>query len=394
MKSRSQDYKNSPVIIQFTVLLQILSLFAYSFYFIFDHGYPLVNFMIAPIGRLDDFYNSLYYSGESLVFTKGNITLYPVSVLIYKFFSFENIHLAAIIFFLLNVVFFVYAAYKLSKNWPFIILIVTSYPFLFTLARGNNEILLVTLGMLCYEKLIRKKVNGALSTFVIQSLVEPFPTYLAQFIPYLKRLKKNFLFLLYLSLIVLVGALLFPWLRIYLHELFNQGSSYSSTIGPGTTLHTSSLSGTFQFIYLMLNDVFPYDSFLFITFTRLLFVCSMVSLFWFIYYYRSKIDLVTSSLLIVSSYTLFFVVTFDYRLLHFAIPLGLLLIAELRKIELSIFILIILLFIPKPFMLFTATNNTIGETLGSIVNPLIIIGIIVLTLIRFYQLQRSIKGRF
>jgi hypothetical protein len=246
--------------------------------------------------------------------------------------------------------------------------------------------------MFCYEKIIRKKFNGALSTFVIQSLVEPFPTYLAQFLPYFKRLKKNFLFLLYSSLIVLPGILFFPSLRIYFHELFDQGSSYSSTIGPGTTLHTSSLSGTFQFIYLILNDVFPYGSFLFITFTRLLFICSMVSLFLFIFYYRSKIDLVTSSLLIVSSYTLFFVVTFDYRLLHFAIPLGLLLIAELRKIELSICILIILLFIPKPFLLFTSTNNTIGETLGSIVNPLIIIGIIILTLIRFYQLQRSVKG--
>jgi len=96
--------------------------------------------------------------------------------------------------------------------------------------------------------------------------------------------------------------------------------------------------------------------------------------------------------LIVSSYTLFFAVTFDYRLLHFSIPLCLLLIAELRKIELSLCFLIILLFIPKPFLLFTAANNTIGETLGSIVNPLIIIGIIILTLVRFYRYQPYIKG--
>jgi len=392
MKSNRRDYKNGRVIIQFTILLQLLSLFAYCFYFIFNHGYPLINFMIAPVGRLDDFYNSLYYPAESLIFTKANFTLYPLSVLVYKIFSFQNIHLAAVIFFSISIAFFIYACFRLTKNWLIVLLVVTSYPFLFTLARGNNEILLVSLGMLCYEQLRRKKVNGALGAIVIQSLVEPFPTYLFQFIPYLKRIKKNLFMLVCSSLIFLSGTLFSPSLRMYFHELLVQGASYSSAIGPGTTLHTSSLSGTFQFIYLMMNGVFPYNNVIFLTFTRILFICSMLSLIWFISYYRSKIDLTTSSLLIVSSYTLFFAVTFDYRLLHFSIPLCLLLIAELRKIELSLCFLIILLFIPKPFLLFTATNNTIGETLGSIVNPLIIIGIIILTLVRFYRYHPYIKG--
>jgi hypothetical protein len=389
---KNKRIQNDRIIWQFIILSCILYGWGYTFYYFFDSGYPLINFMIAPVGRLDDFYNSLYYSDESLIFTKANFTLYPLSVLVYKIFSFQNIHLAALIFFSISIAFFIYACFRLTKNWPIVLLVVTSYPFLFTLARGNNEILLVALGMLCYEKLLQKKVNGALSTIVIQSLVEPFPTYLAQFIPYLKRIKKYIIVLIYSSLIILSGTLLFPPLRMYFHELLIQGVSYSSAIGPGTTLHTSSLSGTFQFIYLVINGVFPYGNAFFLTFTRVLFICSMLGLIWFMFYYRRKIDLTTSSLLIVSSYTLFFVVTFDYRLLHFAIPLCLLLTAKLRKIEISLCILIILLFIPKPFMLFTAINNTIGETLGSVVNPVIIIGIVILTLIRFYRYQPDGKG--
>jgi hypothetical protein len=347
--------------------------------------------MVAPVGRLDDFYNSLYYPVENLTFTKANFTLYPLSVLIYKFFSFQNVHLAAAIFFGLNILFFIYALNKLTKNYLFIILAVSSYPFLFTLARGNNEILLVSLGILCYKFLNQKKYKNALTCILIQFLVEPFPTYALQFIPYLKKIKNLAVFYFFSGIVVILIMFFNSSTKQYLKELILEGAAYSSALGPGTTLHTSSLSGTFQFVYLAANDIFPYENSSFALFTRIIFVVSMLAVLTFFLKYRKKIDLITSSLLLISSYTLFFAVTFDYRLLHFVIPLGLLLTNKLSKIDDYICISIIFLFIPKPFILFTSANNSIGETFGSVLNPLVIILIIVLTLIRFFRYSQPVK---
>jgi len=369
----------------------VFSVFSYTFYYLFNLGYPLVEFMVAPVGRLDDFYNSLYYPVENLTFTKANFTLYPLSVLIYKFFSFQNVHLAAAIFFGLNILFFIYALNKLTKNYLFIILAVSSYPFLFTLARGNNEILLVSLGILCYKFLNQKKYKNALTCILIQFLVEPFPTYALQFIPYLKKIKNLAVFYFFSGIVVILIMFFNSSTKQYLKELILEGAAYSSALGPGTTLHTSSLSGTFQFVYLAANDIFPYENSSFALFTRIIFVVSMLAVLTFFLKYRKKIDLITSSLLLISSYTLFFAVTFDYRLLHFVIPLGLLLTNKLSKIDDYICISIIFLFIPKPFILFTSANNSIGETFGSVLNPLVIILIIVLTLIRFFRYSQPVK---
>jgi hypothetical protein len=347
--------------------------------------------MISPIGRLDDFYNSLYYSGENLTFTKAKFTLYPLSVLIYKFFSFQNVHLAAIIFFSLNIILFVYALNKLTKNFLLIILVVSSYPFIFTLARGNNEILLVSLAILCYENLSHRQFKNAFIKIIMQFLIEPYPTYAFQFIPFLQKIKKQIIYTVGISLFVLLGMQFNANTKLYLKELIFEGAAYSSSLGPGTTLHTSSLSGTLQFVYYAINDTFPYESSIFSTFTRILFIVGMISVLSFIYTHRTNIDLITSSLLIVSSYNLFFAITYDYRLLHFVIPLGLFFLNRITKIDALICSSIVILFIPKPFLLFTSPNNSIGETLGSVVNPLIIIYIIVLTLIRFFRLKQPHK---
>jgi hypothetical protein len=391
-KKIQQGIDNRKKLIKLTTLLGVPSIFAYSFFPLSNLGYPLVKFMVAPVGRLDDFYNQLYYSSENLVFTKANFTLYPLSVLIYKFFSFDNVNLAAVFFLSLNIIFFVYSAYKFSKNWFFILLVVTSYPFLFTLARGNNEILLVSLAMLAYHYLIKKKYKNSIYTIAVQFLVEPFPTYAFQYITIFQRIKKQLKFLLVAGFFIFLAFLSNESSRQYLKELTSQGASYSSALGPGTTLHSSSLSGFIQFVFYRFNGVFPYEEPLFSLLIRILFVVSMLGLLFFILSFRNRVDLVTSSLLIISSYTLFFAVTFDYRLLHFVIPLGLLLMNKLSKIDDYICISIIFLFIPKPFILFTSTNNSIGETLGSVVNPLVIIFIIALTLIRFFRYLPAIKN--
>lgn len=383
---------NNKFILLLTIVNFVFSLFSYSFYYLFDSGYPLVEFMVAPVGRLDDFYNSLYYPGDSLVFTKANFTLFPFSVLIYKFFSFQSVHLAAVIFFALNIIFFVYAIQKLTKNYLLIILIVSSYPFLFTLARGNNEILLVALGVLCYTYIIQKKYKSSFVCILIQFLVEPFPTYALQFVPYLKKIKNIAAFFAISGFLIIFMMQFNSYTKQYLNELMSEAILYSSSLGPGTTLHTSSLSGTFQYIYFVLNDVFPYEHSSFTIFTRVLFISGLLGVFSFIYHYRTKIDLITSSLLIISSYTLLFAVTFDYRLLHFVIPLSLLLMKELRKIDILLCFSLIFLFVPKPFILITSTNNSIGETFGSIINPLVIVFIIMLTLIRFFRYQSTVKN--
>jgi hypothetical protein len=54
-------------------------------------------------------------------------------------------------------------------------------------------------------------------------------------------------------------------------------------------------------------------------------------------------------------------------------------------------ILIAFLMIPKPYLWITAPNNSAGITMGSIVNPVILIVIIVLIVVQVYRFKSPAK---
>lgn len=370
----------------------IFNVFGYTYYFITESGYPLLSFMTSKIGRLDDFYNNLFSPGEYFQ-SKGNFTMYPVSILIYKIFSVSNIHLSAIIFLTITSFILFWNLGKLSSSFLFVVFVFVSYPYQFTIARGNNEIILVGLGALIYLSL--KEKNFKKSTFLASTLmlIEPYPYYFFSLVGAKKKVLIDVLKFSVPLFLITLWLLTKSNFRSYFAALLTEGSTYVAGAGPGSTLHSSGLTGLIQFIYLQKDGEFPYTNENFVLVSRLIpYLCTILLLIFFIYYYK-KIDLVTSSLLIVAGWTLLSGSSFDYRLLHFFVPLAIIVRNQITKYEISIFIAALVLMIPKPYILFTASNNSIGETLGSVVNPIILILIILLTFCRFINVTLKIKKK-
>ncbi len=368
------------------------NIYSYGYYHLTKKGYPLLGFMSSPVGRFDDYYNNLFYPGEFLK-TKANFTMYPLSNLLYKFFSNFNVQLSALIFFIITSAFLFWSLAKLSNGMLFILLVMVSYPYHFTIARGNNEIILVGVGALIYSFILKREFIKSFKYLIALFLIEPYPYYVLTILLYSKvAMFKALRFAALMSLFA--GALLFsrPF-RGYIGTLFSEGSGYITNAGPGSTLHSSSLSGLIQFAYLRFTGEFPYQVGSFILLNRVIPFVGTLILILFFFKYKRRIDPVTSSILIVSGWTLLSGSSFDYRLLHFFIPLAIIFIMLSSKLDYLLIIAIMILFVPKPFLLFKADNNSIGETLGSVINPAIILFIIAIAIFRFYRNHSALPNR-
>jgi hypothetical protein len=348
--------------------------------------------MTAPIGRFDDFYNSLFPEFSEGIETRANFILAPASILIMKIFSLFEMHAAALLFFIIFLGFFFYIFGKFSNSLMFLIFLATSYPLQFSFARGNNEFILAALTAMIYSSLLKKRVIQSFRYFLIQMLIEPaYPVYLFQFTAHFSKIKKFLMKKSYVLVLVIVGFLLFEPFRNYVEKFISRTLFYGTASGPGTALHSSSFSGVLQYLFLLINDEFPYTDTFYNTLIKCIFWGSLFFLLLFIGIHRKKIDLVTTSLLIPSFWTIGSSISYDYRLVYFFVPVVLILMNELQTYDKYLLILISALFIPKPYILFTATNNSLGETLGSVVNPIIIVAIIIVTILRFLKMQSLLK---
>jgi hypothetical protein len=223
-------------------------------------------------------------------------------------------------------------------------------------------------------------------------LVEPsYPLYLFQFTNHFTNIKKYLIKKTYVFIIVIFCLALFRPLRTYIEDFVIRNLFYGTASGPGTALHSSSLSGVLQYLFFLKNGEFPYTNAFYNILIKFIFWSSIVILLLFILKYRKRIDLITTSLLIPSIWTIGSSVSYDYRLVYFFIPLVLILLNEIKPYDIYLLILISALFAPKPYILITAQNNSLGETLGSIINPIIIMAIIVVTLMRFFKIQSTLK---
>ena len=366
------------------ILVVILSnVIGYSYYYVNPNSHSLFIDFTSVETKYMDFYNNLMYP-EEFYKSKANFVFFPLAALFYKIFSLNNIHLAAFIFFILTSTFLFYSLSKIINNNLFLIVILFSYPYHFTIARGNNEIIIVGLAAIFYYAITKGSSYKLFGSFYAIMLFETYIFYVLQFLTLSRSIIKK---LLYSGLFLLgVGLALFiysPEFKVYTNSLLFNGTTYLTSIGPGSSLHTSGLNGLTQFIYWIIYDNFPYESSAYKGISTLLLIFGVIGLIVFFTYFNKRLDLITSSLLIVCGGTLLSGSSFDYRLLHFFIPLAYLLNTVDSQYKKLIIYLILLLFAPKPYILFQSTNNSIGETLGSVINPVIILAIIVVTIKRF-----------
>ncbi len=355
---------------------------AYIYFPITNRGYPLLSFMTTK-GRFDDFYNSIYTNFGNLINSTGNLTLHPLSVLIGNIFSITPKDVSAVMFFVVFSGLLFYSLGKLSNSILIPIMVFVSYPYQFTIARGNNEIILVAVAALMYSLIIQKNYKKGFQRFIILNLVEPYPLYLFQFIAFKNQIKNQIKTYMAFAFLLIVSALLSGTGRAYLTGLISEGRGNVNVMSPGTTLHSSSIGGALEFLWAIMSDTSIFESNYINTSLLFIEIAGFFLLFFFFFRNKGNVDLVTSSILIICFWTLLNNPSFDYRLLHFFIPLSIMFKQAIGTRDLPILILMILLFLPKPFLFFIYPENQLGITLGSVVNPILLLILIILTLVRF-----------
>jgi hypothetical protein len=380
---------------KFYIWMMILSIvssaWAYSYYYFWDSGYPLLSFMTSEIGRFDDFYNSLYSSQGEILSNKAGGTVWPGSVFLYNLLSIQNTNLACIIYLIGSSFVFFLGIGKLSNSYLIPILAFTSYPFWFSIARGNNEHLLAGLAALAYYWL-RKNVNRKYFAYaLVQQSIEPYPLYLLQILQFNKVILLRLLKIFFLIMAILIALLLFGYFDTYVISLLSEGSGGVSSAWPGSSLHSSSLSSLIQFIYFLKTGAFPYEEEIFNVILKLMVPISTAFCGIIMYKYRGRMNVQSSTTFLISTWTLFHSTSFDYRLVHFFIPISLIYFFGTQSLDKVVLILIFFLMVPKPYLWFVGSNNVIGETLGSVVNPLILICIILVTMykVHFFPVKKE-----
>jgi hypothetical protein len=168
-------------------------------------------------------------------------------------------------------------------------------------------------------------------------------------------------------------------------ELFKESANYSTAVYPGSGLHSNSLLNIFQLIYIQIYDKFPFNSSKFQFMFNIFQLISFVFLFWIFLQKRFVLDNFSKIILPISFMTLFFGTSFDYRLIYFFIPLLVLLATYSHPLKKLNLILLFILIQPKPFLVLTTMDNTLGLTLGSLINPILIIVLLYLDLSRYLK---------
>jgi hypothetical protein len=389
-KRREFNFFSVDVILIINCFLVAISL---SWYPILGKGYPLFKFLTSEVGRFDDFWNYRISSFEILFPTNANFTLYPLSVPIYQIFGaleYRISLLTFISFFLFVIMIFMI---KITKSWKYFLLFLTLYPTVFTIARGNNELILFTLLLIFVYLYNVKSYRSAVFTLVLMQFIEVVPFFLLTIIKYLRKILLYFVIISMFFLVVFILQYGFLDFRLYTESLLSFSSNYSVAIHPGSSLHSISLSGLLQTIYFLISDVWPTsDLTFFVALNYLILLLGLISVFIFSIF--KKISMSDRLIFYSGVWCLCRSVSFDYSMIYLVLPFFIIL-SDLNSNPLTspenkkfrfyshdhlIFLMLFLLFIPKPFIWFTSTENPLGSSLGSLVNPLILVIILLLVL--------------
>ena len=368
-------------------------------------GYPLLAFLTSSVGRFDDFWNYRISSFDILFPTNGNFSIYPLSVPLYQFYGFLEYRISLLIFlisFLGIILFFILIV---TKSWKFCILFLTLYPTIFTISRGNNELILFCFIIISIYFIRLSKPNLGVISLVLMQFIE-----IAPFFILLVR-KLFYRFTLFFSLFTLFFGIYFIYVygfetfSLYIKNLLQFSSNYSVDIYPGSSLHSISLSGSLQTIYFLFTQIWPSaDNVFFISFNYLILFFGLLIVV--LFSIPEKISLIDNLIVFSGVWCICSSVSFDYSLIYLTLPFMLLLLetesshkhqlnnskTKLSLFDKIIFWALMFLFIPKPYIWFTSYENQVGSTLGSVVNPLILIFIILITLVKNFN-QFSISRK-
>ncbi len=328
-------------------------------------------------GRFSDFFDIITNAANYP--NTGSYCVTPWHLLIYKLINDLGINKNYFFYtYIFSLLFFVNKATKKINNifksegyW--VLILIFTYPFLFSFWRGNNEILSSTLLLLSILELFYGDKKKSYLYFLTCCFIKPSFILLGiLFIVHINRklILYSILFFVFIILLILGFESLDK-------NIYHSSSCYANyvkdyIIGDGGTLMNNSLYG---FIKFNLYNFYQYDEVLKIShslysylFKYWIFIYAAFAIF-FIY----KLNYISAIYNIFCAYILLTPIAADYRMAILSIPLVLMFFNNHQLWKWLIFLTLVII-LPKHFYWFHLGDHNVNVTLNSFLNPLIIIG--------------------
>jgi nitrate reductase NapE component len=375
--------------VRFKFTFLILGIFCIADFAIsgrYGFGYNIFDFLTTG-GRFDDYYNNLIandgFAGQRYAYHQ----IYPLGVLLARTLMTLPKQIGLLVYLCLLCAGFVTGMRLLGISKRTTIVLLFSYPVIFNVFRGNNELLLF-LGVSVAICVRNKLKNQDLSQFVLvlTMFIEPWP-YAILLIG--GSIKRYIVFARSIFVVSLCGLLLsinnFQWYSYFKTNilsavLYTQGGNGFSFIH-----HHSISAGTMMVIKLTTGN-YPDQSGIVLRVAMSVMV--VLGLGFTAWIALSKLMCQLNRLILVfSSACLFISVSADYRLVYLLLPLGFLLDKEvLSPTEMKQLVLLVIVVIPKHFVwLGGFPPNEPGGTSNGLLTCFALMALYCLTIVDIYK---------
>jgi len=367
-------------------------------------SYPLFAFLTTN-GKFDDFYNLVSFDSESPFSTVSRYVHPPLSIVIYrlleptKYFTIQD---ALIVFQLTSVFGLLLGTSRLVGSTRSAIMLLFTYPVVMGFFRANNEILLVATFMWAFSYLeINQDSRRGKFLLALGQLIEPSPFSLLIF-----PLRKVLLSATFIRITLLLSAVLLGFLAVgfeiqpidYLTAIFRY---LDEDVGAGAPalLHNHSLrAGISAWIVLLGGETsalgsIVWKSVFIVVVPILLSLPLMFRVIW-----RCSPDLIDRAIVGVTLTVALPTHSFSYRMIWFLVPLCLIFRQveqpKLDRRRLLQMLLIFVLMQPKSFWLFDFSNTQGVFYEATLLDPVILMALFILTVWVLPSDLQFINGQF
>lgn len=397
--------RNNALIIFFITLAGLISSSVFHYIISFNNNvYPHNTFLFDPAHKYSDFTVVFMESSGLNPYLGNNSAQYPLLNLVGYIISLvadkNNYQVVYFVYVILCVCFFIYNVSLLCKSSNRLLIssvigliLLTSYPFLFAVDRGNFELLVfvVVASSLTLYKL-GSFYKSALFLACAASM-KLFPLFFLIIFIKDKKYKELFFSIGCFVVINICTIFLFKG-GIYknLHYLFTGGNitnnSYFNAFTSGYPLFQKSVS-LYNFLKIMLaklNMLYLYESvdvyFLYKIFVAIIILILSVFIIYLVKDLYSAV-LITTIVIILLPY-----ISADYKMLYIFLPILIFIFNYNGKFQIAYSILFGLALVPKSYYLLALRSDSgyYDITISSIVNPILLV---ILLFLVIYESSRQ-----
>jgi hypothetical protein len=366
------------------VVITQFVLISFLFYLSNFIGLNIFKITFSQSGTFDDFENLLKLEPNSFADGK-TFGVTPFLVDFYRQINFLPVNLSIWIYSCFNLLMILFVLNRVIKSKLLILMVLTSWPFVFLISRGNNDIWVFCILLLLSFNLINSKTINSILVGLLFSIDPIICLVFSIFFVIFNRLKAKYVLL---TIVFLNAPLLIRKDLLTLENLVSFITQLSGFQNKMVVQGDGSLfSNSFNFFVKAFSNLvkFKPDDLIIVVLLVYIIVLLMTlsSLMsaklrdpYFKYIYFG---------IFITAYLSIFSPSPDYKLIFLAIPMlgNMSIQPPINKFRFE-FLLVILIWVPKHFIYFGSSDIFSGYTISTLINP-------ILLLILFTYYLRRIK---